>query len=244
MSVALDLLGQVFGTETAEDATYDDCVELLGGSLRMGVVMAPELRVGVTAFLADAANEAASLVEEEVDVFTGDKEFVEVEKHQSPAGVEVAPKEAVPVLEVAMIANIAALGNMGLTAKTVRQLKAMCRLLEVKIGGCKAEIVARLACLAGLEPVPWTKAPEAEEPVAGDPTKHLVSLAELLPRLSHRTSDGRWYLKGYRINFVLESNGRVLKWSQKGIVPKKWTKFAGEAMLVPAVIVVPASDAS
>lgn len=164
------------------------------------------------------------------DGFTGNKEFVEVEKHESPEGVEVceiAPEEVTSMLEVAVIESIWTLGEEGLAAKTVRQLKAMCRLLSCRIGGKKADIVARLADLARLE-----ETPEA----VGDPKQYLVSLEELLPHLAHRTPDGRWYLKNYRINFVLELDGRVLRWSQKGLVPKKWTKFEGEAMLVPAVV--------
>lgn len=276
---AKDLLLRVFDADVVEGATYDDCVLLLDGAIRLGVAMDDDLSGEIITWLLDSyglvgwpetprvgqlvngydgwygtvlypeivtLRQDAHVIElpahtKEVAVsaFTGDKQFVQCEKHESPEGVvipAVAPEEAQAVVEAAVIDNIAALGREGLTAKTVRQLKAMCRLLSVRIGGRKAEIVARLALLASIEEVP-------EPEVVGDATKYPVGIAELLPALQHVTSDGRWYLKDYRIAFRLEVDGRILEWSQKGIVPRKWQGFAGTAMLVPAVV-APVASAS
>ncbi len=296
-----DLLLRVFDADVVEGATYDDCVQLLDGAIRLGVDMDEELSNEIVTWLLDsygpvdwpetprvgqlvngydgdfglfvypipprmrqdahvieisrkettvssqfvaAAERRQDAVEQMMtDAIAATKrsiaEMLDKKAAEAPERLEVTSEEAAAGLEVAVIENIWALGTEGLARKTVRQLQAMCRLISVKVGGRKAEIVARLAQLVEFEEVP-----EAEETVAGDPMKYLVTLAELLPQLAHRTSDGRWYLKGYRISFVLEVDGKMLKWSQKGLVPNKWTKFAGEAMLVPAVIVVPASSAS
>lgn len=280
-----ELLAQVLDSETAAEATLDDCIVLLNGALRLKADMDPELLSEVehwlfsqwealepiaapwptapqlaqltngydgwysVALYPDNSNlrQDAHVIElpihKEVAMseFVGDKEFIEVEKHPSPAGVEVpgAPlempesvrEEVAGMVEAAVIDNIAGLGIAGLAAKTVRQLKAMCRLLSCRIGGRKAEIVARLAGLAELtEMVPEPKAP------VGDPQRYAVSMAELLPSLVHRTSDGRWYLKEHKVVFLATSTTEA--WACKGINAKVWAKYEGLVMLVPAVTIV------
>ncbi len=250
--------------EQVADATEEDCVNLLDGALRLGVSTLKkdvELETEVLEFVTAAldAEEAANEIEftrkettvssqveaaaerqhKAADQMMQDAieatkrsiaEMLAKEAAEAPEQLEVAPETAAGTLEVAVIENIWALGTEGLARKTVRQLKALCRLLSAKVGGRKAEIVARLAQLAELNEMPKAKAP------VGDPKKYAVTIAELLPSLVHRTSDGRWFLKEHKVAFLKTDTTRA--WACKGIKPKTWAKYEGLVMLVPAVTIV------
>lgn len=276
-----ELLAQVFDTDTAAEATTDDCIELLDGALRLGVVMDSELmdavetwlyqqweepvlvasvwplapRVGLLVNGCDERDDDcwiasyllihqvpsylrmdAHIVEmprKEFAVPNDDRQFIECQKHQAVGANQIG----VPTTPVPLSAPEQRRENAArkMLADAIAATKRAIERLPAAKPDVAALVVETIA--ANKEAFAKVMVPQPEPAVIGDPQKYAVTIAELLPSLIHRTSDGRWFLKGHRIHYRLDVEGRTIKWSSRGLHPKKWDRFEGTVMLVNAVVV-------